>query len=181
MSQVAQEIARLKAENEQLKKAQNFPAITARIMSQPDSETTLTQRIMQQGLLTPEATKPVHNALAVKAEDYEALLSKWPEQYRYKLRAYTGEELYYLYRICTYKAKVKDGTLSNSSDAFVLAQKARCFKWLRGELRSGVNSAVLNSIGRKFRDGFHDLIVDSVTREMIDGFGKTMNSKRVMG
>jgi hypothetical protein len=182
MSEIQKEIEALRAENEKLKKARHFPSIAAAIMSQPDGESTLRQRIVQQGLMTPEANKPVSNYIPVCKEDYDLILSKFPEIYHLKLRVYTGEELYYLYRICIFKPKLdKDGQLSNSSDSFILSQKARCFKWLRGELKSGLNSAVLNSIGRKFREGFYTMVIDTMTKEMIDSFGKNMNSRRVLG
>ena len=146
------------------------------------------QELIKAGYLTPEAkNKPVANFISVTKEDYEKLLSKFPEQYRWKLRAYTGEELYYIYRICTYKPRLDaQGCLTNSSDGFILAQKTRCFKWLKGELKSGINTAVLNRIGRKFRQGFHDIVVESITeaenkakQEQIVRFKEAMNAKRV--
>jgi hypothetical protein len=150
----------------------------------------LTQELIKSGYLTPEAkNKPVANTVSVPASDFETILSKFPEQYRWKLRAYTGEEIYYLYRICTYKPKLdNNGQLTNSSDGFILSQKARCFKWLRGELKSGVNSAVLNSIGRKFRKDFSNLMLTTLERkeaeeqrQQIEAFKIAFNAKRVRG
>ena len=199
------EIDRLKAENKELK-AEIAPEPVARVIPQssikdydekvkliakamkPEKVEGLSTGLISQGLLTPETKKtPVQNAVAVRANDYEGLLEKFPEQYRYKLRAYTGEELYYIYRICIFKPKlekvkgVKHEVLRNSGDGLILGLKARIFLWLKGEVRTGVNVSILSRVGRKFKADFYEYIIESLTQDMIEDFGKSMNSQRLSG
>lgn len=106
---------------------------------------------------------PTINILPVSlAPDYEKLLSRFPEEYREKLRLYTGEELFYIYKLATYKPKkIKvDGVDMGftGSDMLFLSLKAKLFRWLKGQEKWGVNPAVWQKLGRKFRYSFEEYI-----------------------
>lgn len=64
---------------------------------------------------------------------YDELLSKFPIEYQAKLRRYTGQELYYIYKLCTYKPRLnRDGYVPPTSLKF-LSLKAKVYRWLRGQ------------------------------------------------
>ena len=48
------------------------------------------------------------NDISVEPMGYMELLDKFPEAYQEKLRIYTAEELFYVYRLLTFKAKQEE-------------------------------------------------------------------------
>lgn len=88
------------------------------------------------------------------------LLAKFPEAYRPKLALYTTEELYYVYRIMTYKAQ--PGKELRAKDIFVLSLKAKMYRYLRGQDKHPIYPRAFEKIGSMFRYGFEELISDQV-------------------
>lgn len=119
------------------------------------------------------------NVVPVKGSDYNGLLTKFPEQYREKLRLYTGEELFYIYKLATYKPRIVAGTISNGSDAFFNGLKFKLFRWLKGDQKYGVHPSAWLKLGSRFRGQFHEFVIDSLTIDMIDNLTKSVNAKRV--
>lgn len=81
---------------------------------------------------------------------YSELLDKFPEEYQEKLRIYTLEELFYAYKLCSYKPK----TPYTSSDVLMLAIKAKLFRWLKGQERYPIQPMAWEKLGKRFRSEF---------------------------
>lgn len=96
------------------------------------------------------------NVLAMSPFDYEWLLTKFAFPYREKLRMYTGQELYYVYKICTYKPK--DKASLQSFDLFILQLKAKTMRWLKGMDRFGVHPGGLEKIGKRWSGDYEEYI-----------------------
>jgi hypothetical protein len=98
-----------------------------------------------------------HTPSPVYASQYESILNKFPIQYRDKLRFYTLQELFYIYKLATYKMREdKDIGGFKSGELFYNALKTRLFAWLKGEyneyftLVKPIPPTSLDKIGRRF-------------------------------
>lgn len=83
------------------------------------------------------------DALLVENRAYQALLEKFHESNREKLRALTGAELYCAYRLMTQKRVY----------GFALGIKARFVAWLQGR-GNPVTMEQWEAIGRLWTEGF---------------------------
>ena len=77
------------------------------------------------------------NSLHVSQAQYDSILKLFPESWVDKLRLYTGEELYYAYRLCLFKPYKNRITGDiKSSDVLFLALRTKLIAWLKGERRA---------------------------------------------
>jgi len=102
------------------------------------------------------------NSVPVSVLDHAGILTKFPEKYRDKLKLYTGEELFYVYKIMTYKATMKNGGY-NSSDILYLSLKAKMTRYLKGNEKYGIHANALPKLGMKFQSQFHGYIEAEIT------------------
>lgn len=72
------------------------------------------------------------NYLHMSPFDYEWLLNKFHPSFHDKLRQYTGQELFYCYKLCTFQPK--DRKNIKHSEVFFLAMQAKQMAWLRGKV-----------------------------------------------
>jgi hypothetical protein len=98
------------------------------------------------------------NGIPVHVTDYEGLLSKFPEVYRDKLRVYTGEELFYMYKLALFNPKPAKEMGYKSGDILYMALKQKMFRWLKGEERYGIHPHAWRKLGSKFKYGFLDFV-----------------------
>jgi hypothetical protein len=134
------------------------------------------------------------NQLKVSTVQYEALINLFPEAYRERLRVYTGEELYYAYRIALYEGRRNRMTKDYSSgDVFYLGLKTKLFRYLKGIKTPGaygimreqqpISPAAFLKIGSKFRADFNEVYgfedAPKVSAEALDTLKNSINSKRV--
>jgi hypothetical protein len=103
------------------------------------------------------------NEIRISREDHAVILSRFPEAYREKLRMYTGEELYYVYRLMTFKPS--PGRELKSGDVFYLALKAKMYRFLRGQDKHPIYPAAWAKLGSKFRFDFHEAYDNTVELE----------------
>lgn len=114
------------------------------------------------------------NVQAMASQFYEELLELFPEQYRDKLRIYTCEELYYVYRLAIFRprrvaksigeGKAESGRLYletehrafRSADVPYLALRAKLFRWLKGQEKHPIYPSAWNKLGSRFRTGFYE-------------------------
>jgi hypothetical protein len=75
----------------------------------------------------------INHIPTIRPSQFESLLSKFPEMYRDKLRLYTGEELFYVYKLLTFDSSPDSKGDWKSKDLFYLGLKAKVIKWLKGE------------------------------------------------
>lgn len=100
------------------------------------------------------------NGIRVSAEDYALLLSKFPEQYREKLKLYTGEELFYVYKLAIFKPKRDPEGNISASDMTYMALRAKFMRWLKGEDKHPLYPSAWDKL-RRFRSEFQAFIEES--------------------
>ena len=128
------------------------------------------------------------NIIKLTKSDYELILSKFPEYCRDMLRLYTGQELFYAYKLCTFKpTKNKDGDY-RSGDIFFLAMKKKMQNYLNGILdeygRSfkPIHPNAWEKLGAKFKYEFEEqyaTITDLATEEELKMLYARLNEKRI--
>lgn len=86
------------------------------------------------------------NSLPVSLRQHQELLSLFPEAWMDKLRMYTGEELFYCYKLCMFEAK-RDRITNDfkSGDLFYASLKAKLKAYLKGEKRPGAYGVMLSA------------------------------------
>lgn len=95
------------------------------------------------------------NTVEVSVYEYSDLLDCFPEAYREKLRLYTTEELFYVYKIMTLKPKrLPDGSLA-PRDILALTIKSKLYRWLRGQDRHPVYPQAWAKLGSRFKAEFY--------------------------
>jgi hypothetical protein len=72
------------------------------------------------------------NRHIVSIEKHKELLSKFPEHWKQTLLMYTGEELFYFYKLCCMKV-IKNG--DNTKDMFFLALKNKFYAYMNQDKR----------------------------------------------
>ena len=113
------------------------------------------------------------NSVPVAVVDHVGLLSKFPEQYREQLKMYTGEELFYVYKIATLKVRRNKAGDIPGSDMFFLSLKYKLFRWLKGETCQclkhgkkhcghGINPMAWAKLGSRFKQEFYGYVVECV-------------------
>jgi len=128
------------------------------------------------------------NIIKLTKPEYELILSKFPEYARDMLRIYTGEELFYVYKLCCFKPiRDKHGDLK-SGDVFYLAMKAKMIAYLLGKLdqysRSikPIHPNAWGKLGSKFRYEFNQTYTETVelaTQEQLDKLYAKTNAQRI--
>lgn len=124
-----------------------------------------TRPIRFNNYVVPEP-KHVVNETTVDPLGYDALLSLFPEDTHEKLRMYTTEELFYVYKLATYKPKLdrrsRVKSLARPSDALFLQLKEKLMAWLRGDVNPDTQRAfgplsptVWIKLGSKFKYEFN--------------------------
>lgn len=97
---------------------------------------------------------PSLNTSEVSVYEYADLLEAFPEAYRDKLRLYTGEELFYVYKFMTLKPKrLPDGSIA-PRDILALTIKAKLYRWLRGQDKHPVYPQAWAKLGSRFKHEF---------------------------
>ncbi len=96
-----------------------------------------TRPIRVEANVIPEP-KHVINTTSVEALGYEELLNLFPDSMHDKLRMYTAEELFYVYKLSTFKPKIdmrsKVKELAKPSDVLFLQLREKLFAWLKDEI-----------------------------------------------
>lgn len=112
---------------------------------------------------------------------YVTLLNKFPIQYRDKLRLYTAQELFYVYKALTIKPKVNKYGEYRAVDLFVLTLRQRIIRWLKDDSVHPIYPSAWTKLGAKW--GFHFVEwvnePDLATSEQIDSLRDVFNSKHV--
>ena len=138
------------------------------------------------------------NTVQMNPSQVEYILSKFPEEYRARLRLYTGEELFYCYRLAQYQPKMVDG-LYKSGDVFYMALKRKFFQWLKSECKQHtddkdkvyttywlngvkvypIEPAAWVKLGAKFRSSFYGFVYEvSLKPEVIQALANEFNNRR---
>jgi len=104
------------------------------------------------------------NGISVSKTQYDKLLSKFPEQFRDRLRVYTGEELFYVYKTCTYAPTKDKSGIYKGSDVLLMAIKAKLFRYLKGQEKYPVQG--WHKLGFRFKRGFHEFILQELEQVM---------------
>jgi hypothetical protein len=100
------------------------------------------------------------NNIAIPSKPhYDKILSCFKPEWHDKLRVYTGEELYYVYRIMTYKPRYGD---MRSSDVFFLVIQNKIRNYCEGKSRYCVNPLAFGKLGRRFKDDFMEFVTQHV-------------------
>lgn len=133
------------------------------------------------------------NQLKITQVQHLALLALFPEAWQEKLKLYTGEELYYAYRLCMFDPK-RDKITGDfrGGDITFLSIKAKLKAWLKGEHRPGAYGIMREAmpiapqawakLGRKWALDFSEEYVFTqpiADKEALDKLASTFNSKRV--
>jgi hypothetical protein len=101
------------------------------------------------------------NLITLTKSEYELILSKFPEYCRDMLRLYTGEELFYAYKLCCFKSTKDENGDVKGSDIFYLAMKAKMIAYLNGMLNeygksvSPIHPNAWPKLGKKFKYEFN--------------------------
>lgn len=104
--------------------------------------------------------KPI-NIVSISTSDYAIILSKFKPEYQEKLRLYTAQELFYVYKLCTFKPKKDKQGLMVSRDVFFAALKAKMFRYLDGLEKYPIHPNAWEKIGGRFTYAFEEYL-DSV-------------------
>ena len=125
-----------------------------------------TRPVIVKNYVNPEP-KHVINTIPVEQLGFEDLLNLFPSFCQDKLRMYTAEELFYVYKLATYKprldrrSKVKE--LAKPSDVLFLQLKEKLFKWLKSEIDPTtqrpfppLSPTVWLKLGSRFKYAFKD-------------------------
>ncbi len=103
------------------------------------------------------------NVSKVTKEQHAELLSKFPQQWHIKLYQYTGEELFYFYKLCSVKTK-KNG--SDYKDMFFLSLKAKFYRYMEGQEKYPISGDAWIKLHHKFRYQFE--LYTGVNEEVFD-------------
>ena len=102
------------------------------------------------------------NTSSVDLGMYEELLMKFNPAYHERLAMYTCEELYYVYRICTFKAKPNKDGMYATSDITYLALKRKLMSYLQGKEKHSIYPNAFDKLGKRFRSQYNTLYIEIV-------------------
>lgn len=96
---------------------------------------------------------------------YNKLLARFPEEHQEKLRMYTGQELFYIYKLCKYEAKKEaDGSLREADWKF-LALKAKMFAWLKGQVKRPISGTFITKACSAWNRAMTSFVEEEQARE----------------
>lgn len=148
------------------------------------------------------------NEIRITKEKYNEFLNLFPSAWHERLRVYTGEELFYVYKICRFKpgksidsdpcvshdkSYCKDCGIFKSGDLTIASIRAKTLRYLRGgldewsrPLRPVPMPLALGKLGRRFKQAFEseiesmlDSLADQAKVEAIDRLIKQTNGQRI--
>ena len=89
------------------------------------------------------------NIIQLSTQQQVDLLSKFPLAWQDKLKIYTGEELFYFYKLCT--LTVKKGESGLVRNMFFLALKSKFYRWMDGKEKYPIYGDAWIKLHHKFR------------------------------
>lgn len=101
------------------------------------------------------------NTREVLPHAYQHILEQFPEAYHEKLAVYTGEELFYAYKLILFSPKKDRNGDIKPSDVFYLALKAKLIRWLQGKEAYPIAPMAWGKIGAKFRAEYYAFLEQS--------------------
>jgi hypothetical protein len=105
--------------------------------------------IIEQNPTYEAKAKTSINTVAVSQKVYAYLMDKFDDSYYMKLSKYTGEELFYTWRLATYQTK----------DVFWLSLKAKLFRYLRDEdEKYGIHPTAWIKLRSRFQREFEEFL-----------------------
>ena len=129
------------------------------------------------------------NNLKVSQTQYKALLELFPEAWRDKLRLYTGEELYYAYRLCLFQPRRDRVTGDHRSGDITFASlRAKLVRYLKGTLDEynrqpqPIYPNAWAKLGRKWMYDFNEEYIFTqpiAEKTELDRLSDSVNSKRI--
>jgi hypothetical protein len=145
------------------------------------------------------------NQVTVSQAKYMELLNLFPKDWQEKLRLYTAEELFYVYKLCKFKpslqfekglcqahgiAYCKKCAMFKSSDLTYAGIRVKLLRYLKGELNEWKQPlkpvpipASLGKLGRRFSGEWSEELLNEpvvmADLEAIDKLKQSWNTKRV--
>lgn len=98
-----------------------------------------------------------HTPSPIYVSQFNKILDKFPIQYRDKLRMYTLQELFYIYKIATFQLQADKNGDTKVGHVFICSIKRQLFSWLKGELTTTMRAprpvapGALDKIGKMFK------------------------------
>lgn len=133
------------------------------------------------------------NSLPVSVRQHQELLMLFPEAWQAKLRLYTGEELFYCYKLCMFDAKRDKITHDfKGGDLFFATLKVKLKAYLKGLKRPGAYGVMIEAqpinpnawlkLGRKWAKEYNaEYVFDQPVAEQaeIAKLKDSLNNRRI--
>jgi hypothetical protein len=102
------------------------------------------------------------NIVTVTVAQHAELMSKFPGSWHKKLQSYTGEELFYFYKLCCMTptfTKVKDKTTGEwvkvgTRDMFFLGLRSKFYRYMKGQVPYPIKGEAWIKLHHRFRYAF---------------------------
>ena len=133
--------------------------------------------------------RQIVNIIKMSQAKYAQLLALFPAAWHEKLKLYTGEELYYAYRLCLFRPTRNDNGDFNSGDVTFLAIRSKLLRYLKGisydeygRAPQPIPPTAWTKLGRRWSKDFSEEYVYTepvATQDALDTLMGAINAKRI--